>query len=134
MRDDTELSKMFESISIMSTQIDVCPSKASDGSWTSKVNKDESKQVKSSKGISEYTNSHSMKLESSIINENIYGRIRKEQKSYIIECNQKSKMSISKIEQKLIMEYLNFFNHMKYNWYQEHETKPFSINNEKKRI
>ena len=32
MRDDAELSKMFESISIVTTPIDVCPSKISDGS------------------------------------------------------------------------------------------------------
>ena len=55
MRDDAELSKMFVSISIMTTPIDVCPSKTSDGSWASNVNKDESNQVKSSKGINEHT-------------------------------------------------------------------------------
>ena len=46
MKDDAELSKKFESISIVPTPIDVCPSKASDGNWKSKVNKEESKQVK----------------------------------------------------------------------------------------
>ena len=85
LRDDVELSKMFESISIVPTPIDICLSKASDGSWTSKVNKDESKQVKSSKRISEHTNSYSMKLVNIIINRNSYGGIGKEQKSYIIE-------------------------------------------------
>ena len=106
MKDDVELSNMFESISIVTTQIDVCPSKASDGIWTSKINKEESKQVKSSKGISEHTNSYSMKLEKSIINRNSYVRIGKEQKSYIIECNQNSKMSISKMKKNLFWDIL----------------------------
>ena len=103
LKDDVELSNMFESISIVTTQIDVCPSKASDGIWTSKINKEESKQVKSSKGISEHTNSYSMKLERSIINRNSSGRIGKEQKSYIIECYQNSKMSISKMKKKKLV-------------------------------
>ena len=55
MRDDAELLKMFESINIVTTPIDVCTSKTSDGSWASNVNKDESNQVKSLKGISEHT-------------------------------------------------------------------------------
>ena len=102
---------MFEPISIVPTPIDVFPSKDSDGRWTSKVNKEESKQVKSSKEISEHTNSYSMKLESSIINKNSYERIGKEQKSYIIECYQKLKLSISKITQKLIFILYCIFNH-----------------------
>ena len=41
-----------------------------------------------------------MKLENIIINRNSYERIGKEQKSYIIECYQNSKMSISKMKKK----------------------------------
>ena len=113
MKDDVELSNMFESISIVTTQIDVCPSKASDGIWTSKINKEESKQVKSSKGISEHTNSYSMKLERSIINRNSYVRIGKEQKSYIIECYQSQRRAYLKWRKKLVLEYSTVYSIIK---------------------
>ena len=44
-------------------------------------------------------------------------------------------MSISKIAQKLILRYSTVYSIIKeYNWYKEHDIKPFSINNQKKRI
>ena len=39
--------KCLSQAALSQLSVDVCPSQASDGSWTSKVNKEESKQVKS---------------------------------------------------------------------------------------
>ena len=61
--------KCLSQAALSQLSIDVCLSKASDGSWTSKVNKEESKEMKSSKGISEHTNSYSMKLKAALLTE-----------------------------------------------------------------
>ena len=129
---NAELSNMLESLSITPVHQDSHDLNISEERKSSKDrivinNQTECKQIER-KSIE----TESKKIEIWILRRNSYERIGKEQKLYIIECYEKSKMGISKIAQRLMLGYSTVYSIIKeYLWHKENNKEPFCSLNEK---
>ena len=132
---NAELSNMLESLSITPVHKDSHDLSISEERKSNKDsivinNQTECKQIER-KSIE----TESKKIENWILRRNSYERIGKEQKLYIIECYENSKMGISKIAQRLMLGYSTVYSIIKeYLWHKEDNKEPFCSLNEKKRI